>query len=135
MGLKLKNPVILQLALQRAAEEAYQSEIIDNEMEDLISASQEEWINEKVGMWLQTVQEKFKLFKMSETIEINKDAIISAGIFYTLKLGEKSSIKIGEVNVEIARIPGGWVYHQINSQPIFVPYNDEFKFIIQSIEE
>lgn len=130
------NPTLLQLALELAAGEAYQDEVIDTEMEDVIIgedgefATPEDWTKAKVQQWIDCVGEKFKLFHQMDIIEINEKTITTAHLFYKLKLGETININ---KDVVITRVPGGWIW--IHLQPpkaiSFIPYNEEFLSTIQ----
>lgn len=130
------NSTLLQLALEQAAGEAYQDEIIDTEMEDAIIgedgefATPEDWVRHKIKRWIDCVGEKFKLFRQMDVIEINEKAITTAHMFYNLKLGETININ---KDVIITRVPGGWIWTGlVNPRPTsFIPYNNEFLSIIQ----
>jgi len=134
--MKIINSAILELALEFAACEAYQCEVIDTEMEDSLIGcnaeykSAEEWIRDKVKWWIDSVSEKFKTFHQSKTIEYNEPTVKAAYIFYKLKLGE--TININDKTM-ITRVPGGWMWVSV-SHPrngTFIPYNNEFMSIIE----
>jgi len=130
------NPTLLQLALEQAAGEAYQHEVLDPEMEDIIIgdggeyATPEDWVITKVQLWIDRVSDKFKPFHQTDTIEISEKVITTAHMFYKLKLGETININ---KDVIITRVPGGWIWTGLNNpRPTsFIPYNNEFLSIIQ----
>lgn len=134
--IKLKNPIILQLALQKAAEEAYRLEIIETDMEALTIGDNAEyatvadWILSRIQNWIGEVKKKFTLLHQPEEIEVDEKVIASAHKFYDLKLGDETKIENG---TRLTRVPGGWVMEkefQSSSSSVFIPFSDEFLFII-----
>lgn len=129
--MKMINPVILQLALQYAANRAYKEEIVDTEMEDATIGvdgeyeTPEGWVQGKMDEWISAVKKKFKLFRQSEEIEVDEKVILFADIFFNIKLGETKKLN---KDVSITRVPGGWMWVSVlNPNPgTFIPYSDEF---------
>jgi len=130
------NPTILQLALEQAAKEIYQFEVIDPEMEDAVIGPGEEfetaedWVEDRIKTWIESVEFKFKPLGQSEKIEIDEKTITSAILFYKLKLGEAININ---KNTVVTRVPGGWIWQSAipPCSSSFIPYNDEFLSIIK----
>lgn len=133
---KVLNPTVLQLALERAAIDVYQYEVVDPEMEDIIIGKDgeyetpEDWIKGKIKLWIEVVEKKFKTFRQAEKFEISDKTITTAYLFYKLKLGDV--INIGK-DVTVTRVPGGWIWASLGrpSPTTFIPYNDEFLSIIK----
>jgi len=133
---KMLNPAILKLALERAAIDAYQYEVVDPEMIDEIIGEDgeydtpEDWVIEKVKWWIELVAKKLKVFHQAKEFEISEKTITAAHLFYELKLGDTININ---KNIMIMRVPGGWVWASAcNPCPTtFIPYNSEFLSIIQ----
>ena len=133
---KVINPVILQLALERAAADMYQYAVVDPEMEDVIIgdgnefATADDWMKDRIKTWIEAVVHKFKVFRQAPSFEVTEKTITTAHMFYKLKLGESINI---HKDVVITRVPGGWVWRSASiPQPsAFIPYSDEFISIIQ----
>lgn len=136
MMLRIKNPIILQLTLQKAAESAFETEIIQTGMECLTVGqgkefeSKQDWVLQRIDDWMISIQEKFKLFQQQEDVEIDQQSIINAEAFYRTKLGNSMKIKIGTHNSEVIRVPGGWIFQLGNLNPTFIPYSNEFEFVV-----
>jgi len=134
--MKITNPIILQLAITNAAEEAYANEVFDPGMEEFIVGTglefetKEEWIESKISYWTNSVKEKFKMFNQAEESDIDNTAIVVSQLFYKLTLG--STKKLNK-DVSITRVPGGWIWAS-DKDPnpgTFIPYNDEFIAIVK----
>lgn len=129
--MKMLNPVILQLALQFAANRAYKEDVVDTGMEDTVIGENgeyetaEDWIQGKMDEWMSEVTNKFKLFRQSEVIEVDENVVMFADIFFNITLGETKKLN---KDVSITRVPGGWMWvSELNPRPgTFIPYNDEF---------
>jgi len=127
-----ENVSFLKSVICMLAEENYKTEVKDCGMEDTIIGpglefeSKEEYMRTTIQEWFEEVQDTIKIFKKKEEEITPNFRIISNG-FHLLKLGETFQL---DINSELMRVPGGWIFRRISTNDdflVFIPYSNEFK--------
>jgi hypothetical protein len=118
---EVKSPTIFQLALEQAAEEAYDIETVEAEGE-----TKEQWMEDKINLWIAKVEKKFRLAKRPGVVQKNLDY---ARKYYSMSIGDRQNLN---KDVCIHRVPGGWMWQSIDrpSPAVFIPFSDDFVYLI-----
>jgi hypothetical protein len=121
----INNPDFLSKVILSMAEEAYQNEIINSNMEELTIGnectwvSKEEWISDFIIEHFNIVKGSLSYQKYNNDIEKNTFLVR----LYSLDIGESFDI---DNFTQITRFPGGWSL-KFHSNIVFIPYDNEFR--------
>lgn len=122
----MRNPAVLRMALCAAAEDRYEEEFVNTQMEELEFGpdrnydSKDDWIHDTIKEWLDKAVDRLP--------EIGNDLgedSATALRYLSLKVGEQIILTH---DVRITRVPGGWVYLYRDrdvATSTFIPYTEE----------
>lgn len=133
----MNNPEFLQYVIMLMAQDAYENEVIQTDMEiseigpGMDYSTKEEWIANHIETYFEEAKKKIVALKVNINIiqskELTPMALALAEKFHSSQLGESFEL---DRFTTVVRVPGGWLYvskdPQATSQT-FVPLNTEFK--------